>query len=81
MQPAAVDIALVEAEARGTVLDAGQKQMVRTVATDRRRVQLVLAPAGAGKTTALKVLADHQKAITTVRRSRLSTHPLANSAK
>ena len=32
--------------------------MVRTVATDRRRVQLVLAPAGAGKTTALKVLAD-----------------------
>jgi ATP-dependent exoDNAse (exonuclease V) alpha subunit len=32
--------------------------MVRTVATDRRRVQLVLAPAGAGKTTALKVLAE-----------------------
>ena len=32
--------------------------MVRTVATDRRRVQLVIAPAGAGKTTALKVLAD-----------------------
>jgi ATP-dependent exoDNAse (exonuclease V) alpha subunit len=32
--------------------------MVRTIATDRRRVQLVLAPAGAGKTTALKVLAD-----------------------
>ena len=32
--------------------------MVRTLATDRRRVQLVIAPAGAGKTTALKVLAD-----------------------
>ena len=58
LQPAAVDLALVETDATGTVLDAGQKQMVRTVATDRRRVQLVLAPAGAGKTTALKVLAD-----------------------
>ena len=32
--------------------------MVQTLATDRRRVQLVIAPAGAGKTTALKVLAD-----------------------
>jgi hypothetical protein len=58
LTPAAVDIELGEAEARGTVLDAGQQQMVRTVATDRRRVQLVLAPAGAGKTTALKVIAD-----------------------
>jgi conjugative relaxase-like TrwC/TraI family protein len=56
--PAAVDLRLSEAEVTGTVLDAGQKQMVRTVATDRRRVQLVLAPAGAGKTTALKVLAE-----------------------
>jgi conjugative relaxase-like TrwC/TraI family protein len=58
LQPTAVDIALAEKEATGTVLDAGQKQMVRTVATDRRRLQLVLAPAGAGKTTALKALAD-----------------------
>jgi conjugative relaxase-like TrwC/TraI family protein len=58
LAPVAVDIALAEADATGTVLDAGQKQMVRTVASDRRRVQLVLAPAGAGKTTALKVLAD-----------------------
>jgi ATP-dependent exoDNAse (exonuclease V) alpha subunit len=56
--PVAVDLALAETDATGTVLDAGQKQMVRTVATDRRRVQLVLAPAGAGKTTALRVLAD-----------------------
>ena len=58
LHPVAVDIALGNAAAMGTVLDAGQQQMVRTVATDRRRVQLVLAPAGAGKTTALKVLAD-----------------------
>jgi conjugative relaxase-like TrwC/TraI family protein len=58
LQRIAVDFALGEAEATGTVLDPGQKQMVRTVATHRRRVQLVLAPAGAGKTTALKVLAD-----------------------
>src|SRR5215211_5192682 len=58
LEPAAVDLNQGEAEVRGTALDAGQKQMVRTVATDRRRVQLVLAPAGAGKTTALKVLAD-----------------------
>jgi len=58
LEAVAVDVALAEAETTGTILDAGQKQMVRTVATDRRRVQLVLAPAGAGKTTALKVLAD-----------------------
>jgi hypothetical protein len=58
LEPAAVDLRLGEADATGTDLDAEQKQMVRTVATDRRRVQLVLAPAGAGKTTALKVLAD-----------------------
>src|SRR5829696_7341843 len=58
LEVAAVDLNMGEAEARGTTLDAGQKRMVRTVAIDRRRVQLVLAPAGAGKTTALKVLAD-----------------------
>ena len=58
LQPVAVDLGLAEAAAGGTALDAGQAQMVRTVATDRRRVQLVIAPAGAGKTTALKVLAD-----------------------
>ena len=31
--------------------------MVRTLATDRRQLQLVIAPASAGKTTALRVLA------------------------
>jgi len=58
LEPAAVDLRLAETQAAGTALDAGQQAMVRTVATDRRRVQLVLAPAGAGKTTALEVLAD-----------------------
>jgi conjugative relaxase-like TrwC/TraI family protein len=58
LEPAAVQFGLAKAEAEGTVLDAGQKEMVRIVATDRRRVQLVIAPAGAGKTTALRVLAD-----------------------
>ena len=36
---------------------AGQTEMVRTLALDHRRVQLVIAPAGAGKTTALRALA------------------------
>jgi AAA domain len=40
------------------VLDAGQAAMVRTLAADPSRLQLVIAPAGAGKTTALRVLAN-----------------------
>ena len=36
--------------------DAGQTSMVRTLATDRRLLQLVIAP-GAGKSTVLRVLA------------------------
>jgi conjugative relaxase-like TrwC/TraI family protein len=58
LHPVAVDLRLRKAAAGGTALDAGQTLMVGTVAVDRRRVQLVIAPAGAGKTTALKVLAD-----------------------
>jgi hypothetical protein len=50
LDPAAVDLGLREAAAGGTTLDAGQTSMVRTLATNRRRVQLVIAPAGAGKT-------------------------------
>jgi ATP-dependent exoDNAse (exonuclease V) alpha subunit len=57
LNPVAVDLGLREAAAGGTTLDPGQTSMVRTLATDRRQVQLVIAPAGAGKTTALKVLA------------------------
>lgn len=38
-------------------LNAGQERLVRDMATSGRRVQLALAPAGAGKTTAMRVLA------------------------
>ena len=58
LHPIAVDLGLVEATANGHHLDAGQAAMVQMLTTDRRRIQLVIAPAGAGKTTALKVLAD-----------------------
>ena len=54
----AIDLGLMEAAANGLNLDDGQATMVQTLAVDRRGVLLVIAPAGAGKTTALKVLAD-----------------------
>jgi ATP-dependent exoDNAse (exonuclease V) alpha subunit len=57
LHPIALELGLAEAAAGGTTLDAGQTEMVRTLALDRRRVQLVIAPAGAGKTTALRALA------------------------
>ena len=56
LDPAAVDPRLSEAAAGGATLDAGQTSMVRTLATDRRQLQLVIAPS-AGKTTVLRVLA------------------------
>jgi DNA primase catalytic core len=52
-----VGIALAEATANGTVLNAAQAAMVRELATSGARLQLALAPAGTGKTTALEVLA------------------------
>ncbi|SDT92411.1 MobF family relaxase [Gordonia westfalica] len=52
-----VDIALLEQAANGRELNAGQAAMVRELATSGRRVQLVLAPAGTGKTTAMRTLA------------------------
>jgi hypothetical protein len=56
LDPAEVDPRLSEAAAGGATLDAGQTSMVPTLATDRRQLQLVIAP-GAGKTTVLRVLA------------------------
>ncbi|WP_410659466.1 MobF family relaxase [Amycolatopsis sp. lyj-112] len=41
----------------GKGLNAGQTRMVQQFARSGRRLQLALAPAGAGKTTAMKVLA------------------------
>jgi len=53
----AVDLALLEMAANWTALDAGQACLVRQMCTSGARVQLVIAPAGAGKTTAMRALA------------------------
>jgi conjugative relaxase-like TrwC/TraI family protein len=53
----AVDMALLESAANGITLNAGQAAMVRTMATSGARLQLAIAPAGAGKTTAMRALA------------------------
>jgi conjugative relaxase-like TrwC/TraI family protein len=52
-----VELAILAARLDGTELNASQEQLVRAMATSGRRVQLALAPAGAGKTTAMRVLA------------------------
>ncbi|MEU7529305.1 MobF family relaxase [Saccharothrix sp. NPDC042600] len=44
--------------ARARVLNHGQRAAVASFATSGRRVQLLYAPAGAGKTTAMRVYAD-----------------------
>ena len=55
---AGVEMALLEAAANGLTLNDGQAEFVRELADLRRRgCQLALAPAGTGKTTALRVLA------------------------
>lgn len=54
---AAVEMALLEATANGTDLNAGQVALVRQMATSGARLQLAIAPAGAGKTTAMSALA------------------------
>jgi hypothetical protein len=54
--PAAVEIALLEAAANGTPLNPGQAALVRDLACSGARLQLAIAPAGAGKTTAMRAL-------------------------
>jgi len=54
---ASVDLALLESVANGVELNPGQAQLVHELATSGARVQLALAPAGTGKTTALRALA------------------------
>jgi conjugative relaxase-like TrwC/TraI family protein len=56
VEQAAVDLALLEMAANGTALDAGQAAMVRQMCTSGARLQLAIAPAGAGKTTAMRAL-------------------------
>jgi conjugative relaxase-like TrwC/TraI family protein len=52
----AVDLALLELAANGTALDTGQAALVRQMCTSGARVQLAIAPAGTGKTTAMRAL-------------------------
>ena len=51
-----VELNLLEARVRELPLTEAQQQLVRDLATSGRRVQLALAPAGSGKTTALGIL-------------------------
>jgi AAA domain len=51
-----VDLALLEMAANGTALDAGQASLVRRMCSSGARLQLAIAPAGAGKTTAMGAL-------------------------
>ncbi|WP_415839440.1 MobF family relaxase, partial [Nocardioides zeicaulis] len=52
-----VDLALLESTANGIALNAGQATLVREMATSGARLQLAIAPAGSGKTTAMRTLA------------------------
>jgi conjugative relaxase-like TrwC/TraI family protein len=56
VEQTAVELALLEMAANGTALDAGQAAMVRQMCTSGARLQLAIAPAGAGKTTAMRAL-------------------------
>ncbi len=53
----AVDMALLESAANGVDLNPGQVTLVRELATSGARLQVALAPAGTGKTTAMRALA------------------------
>jgi conjugative relaxase-like TrwC/TraI family protein len=52
----AVDLALLEMAANGRALDDGQAFLVRQMCSSGTRLQLAIAPAGAGKTTAMRAL-------------------------
>ncbi|MCH9731676.1 MAG: relaxase domain-containing protein [Actinomycetia bacterium] len=56
VNPAEVDLALVEQAANRRELNAGQAELVRRMASSGQRVMLALAPAGSGKTTAMAAL-------------------------
>ncbi|HET7385088.1 MAG TPA: MobF family relaxase [Nocardioidaceae bacterium] len=57
IDPLDVELALTKAELDGASLNAGQHELVRALVSDRRQVALALAPAGSGKTTAMRALA------------------------
>lgn len=52
-----VEVALLESAANGVTLNPGQAELVRDMATSGRRVQVAIAAAGSGKTTAMRTLA------------------------
>ena len=52
----AVTVTLLEQAANHTPLNAGQSALVRSMATSGAALQLAIAPAGAGKTTAMRAL-------------------------
>jgi conjugative relaxase-like TrwC/TraI family protein len=56
VEQVAVDLALLAMAANGTALDAGQASLVRQMCTSGARLQLAIAPAGTGKTTAMRAL-------------------------
>jgi len=58
VDPATVELAVRRVAVEGVVLNPGQAGLVRDLAGSGARVQLALAPAGTGKTTALRVLAQ-----------------------
>jgi conjugative relaxase-like TrwC/TraI family protein len=51
-----VDLALLESAANGNALDDGQMALVRAMCTSGALMELAIAPAGAGKTTAMRTL-------------------------
>jgi conjugative relaxase-like TrwC/TraI family protein len=53
-----VTLALLQSMANREPLNPGQQTLVRDMATSGRRVQLAIAPAGTGKTTAMRALAS-----------------------
>ena len=57
VEDSAVDIALLESTANGVTLNAGQAALVAAMATSGARLQLAIAPAGSGKTTAMRAVA------------------------
>ncbi|ORV08063.1 TrwC relaxase [Mycolicibacterium fallax] len=57
LSPMTVDLALLNQAANRHPLNDGQATLVREMACSGRRVQLALAPAGSGKTTAMAALA------------------------
>ena len=56
--PVDVELALMAATLDQPALNAGQRELVQALVADPRQVALALAPAGAGKTTAMSVLAQ-----------------------